>query len=287
MAVRGPFLKHAMRNLFISAMLFIASIKTVAAQEYSVIDTVRAIVYYDYHFNETAGKPQTKRLLQMQLEIGDKYSRFQSSSNAYKDSLLAVYQHLPVQEAVTKILPMVLGMESHSYASYRVLKNYPNSNKISVFSRLDGNNYHSEEDLKLRWQINTERDTTIINLRCLMATTSYGGRDYVAWFAPDVPISDGPYKFCGLPGVIVQIADTENEHKFVLQGVRNGLNLPMYKAQERTQKVTPKELVRAFYDENANRAKRLAATITESSDPNIMARISQRTKGINNYIERY
>lgn len=252
-----------------------------------MIDTVRHILYYDYHFNETAGKPQTIRLVQMQLEIGDKYSRFQSNSNAYTDSLLVVYQHLPMQQAVNKILPMIIGLDSHSYARYQVLKNYPNSNIISVFCRLDGNNYHSEEDLNLKWQINTESDTTIINLRCLMATTSYGGRDYVAWFAPDVPISEGPYKFCGLPGVIVQIADIENEHKFVLLGIRKGINQPMYLSRLTRQKVTPKDLVRAFYDDNNNSAERIAGTITESSDPNIVSRILQRTKEINNYIERY
>ncbi|MFI2741767.1 GLPGLI family protein [Zhouia sp. PK063] len=49
------------------------------------------------------------------------------------------------------------------------------------------------------------------------ATTTFAGRDYIAWFTTEIPISDGPYKFNGLPGLIIEIADTENQYVFKLK----------------------------------------------------------------------
>lgn len=268
-------------------MLFFASIEIITAQEYSLIDTVRQILYYDYHFNETAGECESMRLQQMQLEIGDKCSRFCSSNVAYRDSLLVLYQHLPANQAFGKIWPMVMGISTHRYARYQLFKNYPNRSDIIVLELFSKTNYQSEEKIDFNWQIHTERDTTIIELRCLMATTTYGGRDYVAWFAPDVPISDGPYKFCGLPGLIVRIADTENEHIFELQGARYGVNQPMYVSKLTRQRVTPRDYVRAFYDDNAGMAKRFEEIVVETSDPNFITRVERESKLINNYIERY
>lgn len=48
------------------------------------------------------------------------------------------------------------------------------------------------------------------------ATTRYSGRDYVAWFTLEIPIPDGPYVFSGLPGLIVELYDTQNHFHFKL-----------------------------------------------------------------------
>ena len=51
------------------------------------------------------------------------------------------------------------------------------------------------------------------------ATTNFGGRKWTAWFAKDVEISEGPYKFRGLPGLIFLLNDSENN--FVYKLVKN------------------------------------------------------------------
>ena len=50
------------------------------------------------------------------------------------------------------------------------------------------------------------------------ATTSYGGRDWIAWFTAEIPFQDGPYKFYGLPGLIVKMEDTTGSHIMTLVG---------------------------------------------------------------------
>ena len=42
------------------------------------------------------------------------------------------------------------------------------------------------------------------------ATTNFGGRTWTAWFSPEIPFQEGPYKFRGLPGLIFEISDNEN-----------------------------------------------------------------------------
>lgn len=48
------------------------------------------------------------------------------------------------------------------------------------------------------------------------ATTQFGGRNWIAWFTKEIPISEGPYKFRGLPGMIFHIYDDKANFEFKL-----------------------------------------------------------------------
>jgi len=48
------------------------------------------------------------------------------------------------------------------------------------------------------------------------ATTTFGGRNWIAWFSKDVNLSEGPYKFRGLPGLIFEIEDDKKNFIFKL-----------------------------------------------------------------------
>ena len=60
---------------------------------------------------------------------------------------------------------------------------------------------------------------TISGYKAQKATTDFGGRSWVAWFTPEVPYNDGPYKFRGLPGLIVKVHDTRNHYVFKLLSI--------------------------------------------------------------------
>ncbi|MGA9211116.1 GLPGLI family protein, partial [Kaistella sp.] len=45
---------------------------------------------------------------------------------------------------------------------------------------------------------------------------TFGGRKWIAWFSKEIEISEGPYKFRGLPGMIFQIYDDKNNFEFTL-----------------------------------------------------------------------
>ena len=48
------------------------------------------------------------------------------------------------------------------------------------------------------------------------AVAEFGGRVWTAWFTKEIPLSDGPYKFSGLPGLIVKLEDDKGDYKFDL-----------------------------------------------------------------------
>lgn len=55
---------------------------------------------------------------------------------------------------------------------------------------------------------------TIADYLCQKAVCSYRGRNFEAWFATDIPISNGPWKFGGLPGLILKVYDADKLYVF-------------------------------------------------------------------------
>jgi GLPGLI family protein len=85
------------------------------------------------------------------------------------------------------------------------------------------------------WTIGTDSDT-LSGYPCIKATTRYAGRNYEAWFTSEIPISDGPYVFRGLPGLIIKLNDTRNHYVFILEqfGKYTGkiTEVPAYRKQQ-------------------------------------------------------
>lgn len=100
-------------------------------------------------------------------------------------------------------------------ANYKIAKDFANgiitNQLIGAFPF-----QHLSQPLLLSWQIDQTADSTISGVRCLRARVHYGGRDYVAWFAPEIPIPDGPYVFNGLPGLITLVYDRAGWYRFEL-----------------------------------------------------------------------
>lgn len=69
----------------------------------------------------------------------------------------------------------------------------------------------------LDWVFRNEETDTIIGYECRKATTEFAGRQYTAWFTPEIPLPFGPYKFGSLPGLILKIED--GKRQFVWEAV--------------------------------------------------------------------
>lgn len=72
---------------------------------------------------------------------------------------------------------------------------------------------------EMQWEILSDSTITIFDYECVMARTSYHGRDWTAWFAPEIPIQDGPWKFAGLPGLILKVSESKGVHSFSVNGI--------------------------------------------------------------------
>ncbi|MEA1847707.1 GLPGLI family protein [Chryseobacterium sp. MHB01] len=65
------------------------------------------------------------------------------------------------------------------------------------------------------WELADE--TKIINtITCKKAEVRFKGRNWIAWYAPEIPLPYGPMKFSGLPGLIIKITDEKEDYDFEL-----------------------------------------------------------------------
>ena len=76
-----------------------------------------------------------------------------------------------------------------------------------------------------QWTLHSETKT-ILEHHCQKATCHWRGRDFVAWFAPDIPVKRGPWRFNGLPGLILKLYDTDRFYTFEAVGLKK-VNEPM------------------------------------------------------------
>lgn len=106
--------------------------------------------------------------------------------------------------------------EGPGAVSFKVTKQYPDF-KTYLFRSISTDQYKITEDKKPEWKILPDKQK-IGEYNAQKATTSFGGRDWTAWFSTDIPFQDGPYKFYGLPGLIVKIEDNTGSHIMTLVG---------------------------------------------------------------------
>lgn len=71
---------------------------------------------------------------------------------------------------------------------------------------------------KIQWKILPEKQK-IGEFEAQKAVTEFAGRKWTAWFTEELPFQDGPYKFRGLPGLIVKLEDATQSHVFELKAV--------------------------------------------------------------------
>ena len=77
---------------------------------------------------------------------------------------------------------------------------------------------YSEALPQMEWTLLNESQD-ILTYPCQKATTTFRGRKYEAWFTTKLPINNGPWKFGGLPGLILKVSDTRSHYIFECTGI--------------------------------------------------------------------
>lgn len=97
--------------------------------------------------------------------------------------------------------------------------NLPENGRETVTGRIGAVDFTYEEPLpEIAWQIE-DSTRTLGRYTAQKATCRYKGRDYTAWFTPEIPVPYGPWEFRGLPGLILSVRDAQGHYSFTAESV--------------------------------------------------------------------
>ncbi len=94
-----------------------------------------------------------------------------------------------------------------------VFQNYPDAGNILVREALLPGFYVYTEQTDLHWELCAGEDT-VLGYECKKATTTYAGRKWIASYSCELPAAHGPWKFSGLPGLIMKVESEDGIHTF-------------------------------------------------------------------------
>ncbi|MGC4130119.1 MAG: GLPGLI family protein [Bergeyella sp.] len=171
---------------------------------------------YEYKFISDSTNREDLKTEMMNLDVLKEGSKFYSYTVYHSDSIMKadLEQQLKATGAIN-----IKADSRKGNIRYTVTKSYPDY-KINLLTRISMDSYSVAEDRKISWKILSEKEK-IGEWEAQKAETEFAGRKWTAWFTTEIPVQDGPYKFHGLPGLIVKLEDKTASHIFELKGIRN------------------------------------------------------------------
>lgn len=168
--------------------------------------------FYELTFKPKKDSAKLDKLITI-LDITPKKSIYQDYTLPAQDSIIKLAVEEMEKAKVWKDISKLIRMPKFAY---KIVKTYPEM-KEQYIDRVSMNLFGYDDPVKFTWNILPEKQK-IGEYNTQKATTEYGGRTWTAWFSSDIPFQDGPYKFYGLPGLIVKIEDAEKNYSWMLSG---------------------------------------------------------------------
>ena len=102
---------------------------------------------------------------------------------------------------------------------YKNMKDF-NTRTITVWDSQMRDRYRYPVEMDdLQWEL-MDSTKTVLDYECQLAVAEYHGRKWYAWFTPEIPVQDGPWQLCGLPGLIMEAITADGEYGFTIKGIQ-------------------------------------------------------------------
>ncbi len=190
-------------------MKYILGIIGVIVSQFASSQATRFV--YQASMTPDSTKLTEKKIEKVYLDVDGQKSVFYSENRLKRDSLMARMRQ-------TKNFDRSQIQDLRSIIDYSVEKDLAKQN-LNFKQRIARDQYIYEEQIPNTWKVLPET-VKIGNYQTQKAEQNYGGRTWYAWFTTDVPLQDGPYKFGGLPGLIVKLEDSKGDYSFDLMESR-------------------------------------------------------------------
>ncbi len=232
-----------MRNILTSLCLCIAAIST-TAQTADIEVSYRGRSFY---------KNGNERKSSYHLLANATQSKFFNPDSERYDSISSTPEGLArlkeTQQAALKSMleqgSIVVEKLPRKKETMYVIKNSADS-MITVYGMIiDEHVYYTEPFDELSWTIG-DSTKNVLGYECIIAETDYHGRHWTAWFTPEIPIQDGPWKFRGLPGLILE-AYYDNGLGYFADGVEHSAkNITGIYGADKYEKSNRKDILRTL-----------------------------------------
>lgn len=187
---------------------------SVSAQTFS--DSAYLQVTYLEDYSTRIENPKLKAVDEMVLNIGKTssafYSRYESRRQYMGDSVLA--HGGDAYKSIAVVVDIPKGQ------NYMVYKNFPQQGQITFVDRIIATRFcYQEQFAKPLWTLVDEKKE-VKGYNCQKAITNFRGREWTVWYTAEIPISDGPWKLCGLAGLILEAKDSDGLYSFHCIGIK-------------------------------------------------------------------
>ena len=210
-------------------LLLLTSLAVQAAAREPVLDRAYMKCLYRYvYLNDTlTGKTKDDLLI---LQIGKSISKCFSHYSNQVDSLSALPNgDMIIGKMINDAMnngEFMRGKYPHKRLKTYIYKNYPEG-RMTVTDGLILQDYCYVDSLHAQtWTIG-DSTREVLGYMCQQATADFRGRHWTAWFATDIPVSDGPWKLDGLPGLILEAYDEGQQHVFTAVGLERVKDEPI------------------------------------------------------------
>lgn len=221
--------------------------------------------------NMRNGKSEVKN--QYILLANSSESKFYSPKTEYIDSLnstpegKAIYQEMTRNAYLGGKMDELPQKDGNCY----IVKSFI-ENKVRHYDSAGLDKFVYEETPE-EWNWNILDSTKeILGYECIEATTDFHGRKWKVWFAPEIPVQNGPWKFDGLPGLILEAESEGGQYIFEAVGIvqTDKLITPVYldDEYENTSRINFLKDKRAFFDNTISRLNAQLGDIYKVQDEN-------------------
>ena len=203
--------------------------------------------YLNVHYRQLIRKdklfPEELTGSDMVLQIGEQVSKYSNYRFLVNDSIMTEELRCPKLN-ITNILNQATMRTKNAGDRSVVIKNYPKGQYWVRVPVLLNKYIYMEREPVFDW-IFTSDTLTVLGYLCKKATCLFRGRYYTAWYAPDIPLSNGPWKFNGLPGLILKVEDADRDYSFECTALyRVGWKSPIYLSKRKKDIETTREKFR-------------------------------------------
>jgi len=208
------------RTILLTLSLLAIAVSSVQSQE--VIDYASFRASYQFLSKTNVNQEDFQRHDLIFVDIGNKvtksYSRFQQRRDSVtRDAFIQGLSAEKIRET----------RQNYRQGCAFSFHHWFHKSRTVVTARLVAHDFIFEDEIMMpQWTI-TGEEKVILGYPSIRAIANYRGREWIAYFTPEIPISRGPWLLWGLPGLIVKAYDSENLFRFELVGFEQVANIPI------------------------------------------------------------